>query len=131
MDYWWGYDLVHQWMMTGEQRGLCATVLGTCSASFICGVRSVWVRAVLHTLCTASQLKLRCAALRCAALTKRGPAAPSSAGRFEWKVPLLGTWMTHQLPGGRPPCDWFGVNYYTRQVQYCWSTTFDPPLHHL
>lgn len=51
MNYWWGYELVHQWMLTGK---------------------------------------------------------------FTWKVPLLGQWLEWQHPGGRPPCDWFGVNYYSR-----------------
>lgn len=41
---------------------------------------------------------------------------PMPAGRFEWKLPFYGTWQVHQLPRGRPPCDWFGVNYYTRQA---------------
>ena len=51
MNYWWGYDLVHAWMLTG---------------------------------------------------------------RFTWDVPLLGRWMEWRLPEGRPPSDWFGVNYYSR-----------------
>lgn len=50
MNYWWGYDLVHKWMLTGH---------------------------------------------------------------FEWRVPILGKWLEWRLPEGRPPCDWFGVNYYT------------------
>lgn len=51
MNYWWGYELIHQWMLTGK---------------------------------------------------------------FTWKVPLLGQWLEWQHPGGKPPCDWFGVNYYSR-----------------
>jgi hypothetical protein len=51
MNYWWGYELVHTWMLTGK---------------------------------------------------------------FTWKVPLLGQWLEWQHPGGKPPCDWFGVNYYSR-----------------
>uniref|UniRef100_A0A383W4H1 Glycoside hydrolase family 1 protein n=1 Tax=Tetradesmus obliquus TaxID=3088 RepID=A0A383W4H1_TETOB len=53
MNYWWGYELIHQWMLTGK---------------------------------------------------------------FTWKVPLLGQWLEWQHPGGKPPCDWFGVNYYSRSV---------------
>lgn len=49
--YWWGYDVMHDWMLTGH---------------------------------------------------------------FEWKVPLLGRKILWQLPEGKPPCDWFGVNYYSR-----------------
>lgn len=36
------------------------------------------------------------------------------SGRFQWEVPLLGTWVTWQHPGGKPPCDWWGINYYSR-----------------
>eukprot|EP00879_Flechtneria_rotunda_P018261 GHRR01019158.1.p1 GENE.GHRR01019158.1~~GHRR01019158.1.p1 ORF type:complete len:399 (+),score=104.76 GHRR01019158.1:203-1399(+) len=53
MNYWWGYELVHQWMLTGK---------------------------------------------------------------FTWHIPVLGQWLEWQYPGGRPPCDWFGVNYYSRAV---------------
>eukprot|EP00775_Hariotina_reticulata_P005032 gene5032-5274_t len=53
MTYWWGYELIHTWMLTGK---------------------------------------------------------------FTWKVPVLGQTMEWQYPGGRPPCDWFGVNYYSRAV---------------
>jgi hypothetical protein len=56
MNYWWGYELVHQWMLTGH---------------------------------------------------------------FTWKVPVLGKWLEWRLPEGRPPCDWFGVNYYSR-----WGDSF-------
>jgi len=55
MNYWWGYELVHNWMLTGH---------------------------------------------------------------FEWKVPVLGKWIEWWLPEGRPPCDWFGVNYYSRWVEW-------------
>lgn len=51
MNYWWGYELVHQFMLTGK---------------------------------------------------------------FTWKVPVLGQWLEWHYPGGRPPFDWFGVNYYSR-----------------
>lgn len=51
MTYWWGYELVHNWMLTGK---------------------------------------------------------------FTWDVPILGRWLEWQHPGGKPPCDWFGVNYYSR-----------------
>jgi hypothetical protein len=53
MTYWWGYELVHKWMLTGK---------------------------------------------------------------FTWDVPILGRWLEWQYPGGKPPCDWFGVNYYSRRV---------------
>ncbi len=51
MTYWWGYELVHKWMLTGK---------------------------------------------------------------FTWDVPILGRWLEWQYPEGKPPCDWFGVNYYSR-----------------
>ena len=56
MDYLWGYDLVHHWMLTGE---------------------------------------------------------------FSWRVPFLGEVARFNEPGGKPPCDWFGVNYYSRCVLFC------------
>lgn len=59
MNYWWGYELVHKWMLTGK---------------------------------------------------------------FTWDVPLLGRWLEWQYPGGKPPCDWFGVNYYSRCGQANTST---------
>ena len=43
MEYWWGWDVVDHWMMTGE---------------------------------------------------------------YEWKLPVLGTWIKEKDPRGRPPCDW-------------------------
>lgn len=30
------------------------------------------------------------------------------------QIPFWGKWLEHQNPGGKPPCDWFGVNYYSR-----------------
>mmetsp|Transcript_540 Transcript_540/g.1443 ORF Transcript_540/g.1443 Transcript_540/m.1443 type:complete len:547 (-) Transcript_540:1396-3036(-) len=51
MEYWWGWDVVDHWMMTGE---------------------------------------------------------------FEWKLPVLGTWYRWSDPAGKPPCDWWGINYYSR-----------------
>lgn len=54
MNYWWGYELVHQFLLTGK---------------------------------------------------------------FTWTIPVLGKWLEWQYPGGKPPMDWFGVNYYSRQVQ--------------
>ncbi len=36
------------------------------------------------------------------------------SGAYEWSVPLLGTVLRWQHPGGKPPCDWFGINYYSR-----------------
>eukprot|EP00878_Enallax_costatus_P007609 GHUV01007967.1.p1 GENE.GHUV01007967.1~~GHUV01007967.1.p1 ORF type:complete len:378 (+),score=113.54 GHUV01007967.1:966-2099(+) len=53
MNYWWGYELVHQFLLTG---------------------------------------------------------------RFTWTIPVLGQWIEWQYPGGKPPMDWFGVNYYSRSV---------------
>ncbi|KAG2442823.1 hypothetical protein HXX76_002902 [Chlamydomonas incerta] len=53
MTYWWGWDVVHHWMMTGE---------------------------------------------------------------FVWKLPVLGVWQRWQDPAGRPPCDWWGINYYSRGI---------------
>eukprot|EP00877_Chromochloris_zofingiensis_P007596 jgi/Chrzof1/308/Cz01g10210.t1 len=37
-------------------------------------------------------------------------------GHIEWHVPVFGKWLEWQCPGGKPPCDWFGVNYYSRAV---------------
>ena len=37
-------------------------------------------------------------------------------GKFEWSVPLLGRVVTYQNPGGRPGCDWWGIQYYSRWV---------------
>lgn len=37
-------------------------------------------------------------------------------GVFKWKVPGLGQWIYWKDPQGRPPCDWWGINYYTRAV---------------
>lgn len=54
MTYWWGWDLVQQWALTG---------------------------------------------------------------RFTWDLPLGGgRVIDYQVPGGRPPCDWWGINYYSRPV---------------
>lgn len=54
MNYWWGYDLVHNWLLTGE---------------------------------------------------------------LEWTAPLgMGEALSWRDPGGKPPLDWFGVNYYSRAV---------------
>ena len=35
-------------------------------------------------------------------------------GRFEWRVPLRGVVLTWQYNGGRPPMDWWGIQYYSR-----------------
>ena len=35
-------------------------------------------------------------------------------GRFEWRVPLRGVVHTWQHKGGRPPMDWWGIQYYSR-----------------
>ncbi len=53
MTYWWGWDVVEHWMLTGE---------------------------------------------------------------FVWKLPVLGTWQRWKDPDGRPPCDWWGINYYSRGI---------------
>ena len=37
-------------------------------------------------------------------------------GRFEWRVPLRGVVHTWQFKGGRPPMDWWGIQYYSRSV---------------
>jgi len=61
MEYWWGWDVVDHWMLTGE---------------------------------------------------------------FVWKVPVLGTWIKEKDPDGKPPCDWWGINYYSRVVlNWCFHTT--------
>jgi hypothetical protein len=39
-----------------------------------------------------------------------------ATGLFEWKVPFLGTIIRWQDPNGKPPCDWVGINYYSRRV---------------
>lgn len=54
LNYWWGYELIHGWLRTGE---------------------------------------------------------------LEWEAPLgMGEALRWRDPGGKPPLDWFGVNYYTRAV---------------
>ncbi|KAL3135662.1 hypothetical protein ABBQ38_006139 [Trebouxia sp. C0009 RCD-2024] len=35
-------------------------------------------------------------------------------GRFEWRVPLRGVVHTWQYKGGKPPMDWWGIQYYSR-----------------
>ncbi len=35
-------------------------------------------------------------------------------GRFEWRVPLRGVVHTWQHKGGKPPMDWWGIQYYSR-----------------
>lgn len=37
-------------------------------------------------------------------------------GRFEWRVPLRGVVHTWQYKGGRPPMDWWGIQYYSRSI---------------
>lgn len=34
-------------------------------------------------------------------------------GKYEWRVPF-GAPVRYEHPTGRPPCDWWGINYYTR-----------------
>lgn len=44
-----------------------------------------------------------------------------ATGRFTWKLPLgLGTPVDWQEPGGKPPCDWWGINFYSRAVLTWW-----------
>ncbi|KAJ9525371.1 hypothetical protein QJQ45_003231 [Haematococcus lacustris] len=57
MEYWWGWDVVDQWMLTGE---------------------------------------------------------------FSWDLPVLGRWLYWKDPAGKPPCDWWGINYYSRTVLSWW-----------
>lgn len=35
-------------------------------------------------------------------------------GHFEWRVPLRGVMHTWQHKGGKPPMDWWGIQYYSR-----------------
>ncbi|DBB17846.1 TPA: hypothetical protein ACH3X3_002865 [Trebouxia sp. C0006] len=35
-------------------------------------------------------------------------------GHFEWSVPLRGVVHTWQHKGGKPPMDWWGIQYYSR-----------------
>ena len=35
-------------------------------------------------------------------------------GEFEWKLPFYGTWIKHKDRRGKPPCDWWGINMYSR-----------------
>jgi len=37
-------------------------------------------------------------------------------GEFEWKLPVLGTWIRYKDPQGKPPCDWWGINYYSKPM---------------
>mmetsp|Transcript_6320 Transcript_6320/g.13946 ORF Transcript_6320/g.13946 Transcript_6320/m.13946 type:complete len:545 (-) Transcript_6320:1206-2840(-) len=37
-------------------------------------------------------------------------------GEFEWRLPVLGTWIKWKDPQGKPPCDWWGINFYSRVV---------------
>lgn len=54
MNFWWGYELIHKWLLTGE---------------------------------------------------------------LEWSAPLgMGEGFSWRDPQGKPPLDWFGVNYYSRAV---------------
>jgi hypothetical protein len=45
-------------------------------------------------------------------------------GLYEWRVPLLGTVLRRQHPGGKPPCDWWAPNRLRRA---CVSTDQAPP----
>ncbi len=33
-----------------------------------------------------------------------------------YKLPVLGEWIRYKDPAGKPPCDWWGINYYSRTV---------------
>eukprot|EP00891_Asterochloris_glomerata_P004153 jgi/Astpho2/4153/fgenesh1_pg.00063_%23_126_t len=48
-------------------------------------------------------------------------------GKFEWSVPLLGRVLTYQNPGGRPGCDWWGIQYYSRPLMSWYLTPQVPP----
>ncbi|PNH12078.1 Beta-glucosidase A, partial [Tetrabaena socialis] len=37
-------------------------------------------------------------------------------GEYMWRIPLLGVGRRWRDPAGRPPCDWWGINYYSRGV---------------
>ncbi|KAF5838653.1 glycoside hydrolase superfamily [Dunaliella salina] len=37
-------------------------------------------------------------------------------GEFEWRLPVFGTWIKWTDPGGKPPCDWWGINFYSHPV---------------
>ncbi|KAG2497616.1 hypothetical protein HYH03_004360 [Edaphochlamys debaryana] len=41
-------------------------------------------------------------------------------GRFEW-APVPGVRLSWEHPSGRPPCDWWGINYYTSACVCSWS----------
>jgi hypothetical protein len=41
-------------------------------------------------------------------------------GEFSWKLPVLGKWIEWRDPAGKPPCDWWGINYYSRAVLSWW-----------
>ncbi|KAG2499387.1 hypothetical protein HYH03_002962 [Edaphochlamys debaryana] len=43
-------------------------------------------------------------------------------GEFVWKLPVMGVWQQWKDPNGRPPCDWWGINYYSRGV-VSWALT--------
>jgi beta-glucosidase/6-phospho-beta-glucosidase/beta-galactosidase len=40
----------------------------------------------------------------------------AATGYFEWQIPFWGAVIKYQHPGGRPPCDWFGIQYYSRPM---------------
>lgn len=33
---------------------------------------------------------------------------------------MLGSWIKWADPAGKPPCDWWGINYYSRVVLSWW-----------
>lgn len=35
-------------------------------------------------------------------------------GHYAWRVPLRGVVHTWQHKGGKPPMDWWGIQYYSR-----------------
>ncbi|MEW5309554.1 MAG: hypothetical protein WDW38_001436 [Sanguina aurantia] len=51
-------------------------------------------------------------------------------GEFKWKLPLVGDWIVEKDPAGKPPCDWWGINYYSRCVLswYLQPTTLNKEL---
>eukprot|EP00983_Pelagomonas_calceolata_P090669 1157449-Pelagomonas_calceolata.AAC.4 len=57
------------------------------------------------------------------------------SGEFEWRLPVLGTWIKWADPGGKPPCDWCAVRTLkpppccTVEPQACLSASPDHDRH--
>lgn len=41
---------------------------------------------------------------------------PATPPRFRYPLPLNGGAVERQVTDGPPPCDWIGLNYYSRWV---------------